>query len=178
MIGPLRLALLVALAVYILGRTRTRSPAGLLLVLGTSAAVVATEVSGLAWASLAESLIYGLAGFIVIFEPGWLVAHHGFAQEYQRVDRQVWQESLRVENDWRAGRIDDEEYSAAFDKINVRYRALRPPPGEWGEILDERIRIREGWSRIFADPHASSAAERKALGNAEKQLRKRISRAS
>jgi hypothetical protein len=98
--------------------------------------------------------------------------------EYAEVDREVWRELMDAEKDWQAGQIDDAEYSRVFDRSNVRYQALRPPPGEWDEIVQERIRIREGWSKVFRDPSNSSQTERDALGIAEAALGKRIARAS
>jgi hypothetical protein len=171
---PLQAFFLVGLAAYVLGRRRTRGAAGLALVVATSGLIVALGFSGWKWATWAEAVVYGLAASLVIFEPGWLMAHRGFAAEYDDVDREVWQELLRAEHDWRAGRIDDEDYSRAFDRSNVRYRALHPPPGEWSDIVDERIRIREEWSRIFADPTSSTEAKRDQLGEAEATLKTRI----
>jgi hypothetical protein len=175
--GPLRLLLLVALAAYVLGRSRTRGPGGLALVGVTAGFIVLLEASGWEWSLAAEALAYGVAGGIVVWEPSWLRARSEFAQSYEAVDREVSQELARAEQDWRTGQLDDEGYSRAFDMSNARYRALRPPPGEWSEIVGERIRIREAWSRIFADPANSTQSDRDALGVAEASLRKRISRA-
>jgi hypothetical protein len=178
MITPLQAVLLLALAAYVLGRRRTRGAAGVALVGVSSGLIVLLELSGLPWRVWAEGAVFGAAGWLAYYEPGWLLAHRGFANELAETDRTVRQELLRAEQDWRSGRIGDVEYSRAFDRTNLRFRALQPPPGEWKDIIDERIRIREEWSRIFANPSSSSQAERDKLGEDEKALRKRIARAS
>jgi hypothetical protein len=74
MIGPLRAILLAGLALYVLARPRTRTLAGLALVAISVIAIIAVEYIDLPWANQIEAIIYGVAGFIVIFEPTWLVA--------------------------------------------------------------------------------------------------------
>jgi hypothetical protein len=171
------LTLLMALAVYVLARRRTRGLAGVALVAATSGLVAVLELSGWWWRTLAEGAILGLAGSLANSGPSWLLAHRGFAAEYAAVDKKVWQQMQAAEVEWQARRIDDAEYARRFDRSNVRYRALEPPPGEWNEIIDERIRIREAWSRILQDPRASPQAERDELMVDEEALRRRIARA-
>jgi hypothetical protein len=149
----------------------------------TTGAVFLIELSDWEWENLAEGAVVGLAAMIAFLSPSWLRTGSArtqskFAAEYAEVDREVWRELMDAEKDWQAGQIDDAEYSRVFDRSNVRYQALRPPPGEWDEIVQERIRIREGWSKVFRDPSNSSQTERDALGIAEAALRKRIARAS
>jgi hypothetical protein len=170
------LAMLLTLAVYVLARRRTRSMAGAALLVATSGLIAVLELSGWRWQTPAEGAVLGLAGWLAYSGPAWLLANRGFAAQYAAVDQEV-RKLLRIaEDEWRSGQIDDAEYSRRFDLSNVSYRALKPPPGEWREIIDERIRIREEWSRVFENPGASPAPDE--LGEAEDALRRRIARAA
>ncbi len=167
---------MLAVTAYVLGRRRTRGPAGVALVATMWALVIGIELSRWTWRILAEGVVVAVVGAVAYYAPGWLLAYRGFARRYHEVDRQVWSEVLQAERAWHAGRIDDAEYSRRFDRAHARYQSLAEPPEEWRDIVAERIRIRNAWSRIFLNASSSTQSERDELGEAEAALRRRIAR--
>lgn len=137
------------------------------------------SVPGLpSWLGPMRAWVFGAAATIAIVFPELLRTHHPFAAEFDAVDSQVARELKQAERDWRSGRIDDTTYSAAFDRANVRYRALKPPNAEWRAIVGERIRLREEWSLIFASHDDVPTTEYERLRTKERRLKGRIARAS
>jgi hypothetical protein len=174
---PLQALMITGLALLVLSRRKTRTWSGVALVMLASLLIVGLQLSTLPFKIWAASIVFAVAGCLALWPPKQFQRYDGFAEQYKVVDKEVWHELMRAEAAWRSGEIDDAEYSRAFDRYNVRYRALRPPPGEWREIVEERIRIREGWSRVFSNPRSSTQSQRDALSEAERRLRTRITRA-
>jgi hypothetical protein len=149
------------------------------LVGAAATVILAVGLSGLPpWRVWVQAAIFASASVIALWYPKVLRTDAPFSVEYAAVDSQVWEELMEAERRWREGVIDDATYSAAFNRANVRYRALRPPNAEWQEIISERIRIREEWSRIFASPAQSSDEQRDRLASDERRIRRRIARLS
>lgn len=175
---PLQFVYVMSLAAVVFLRPATRSWRGLTLVVAATSLIVAVGLSGWPQRAWAQAAVFAAASVIALFYPGVLRTDRPFADEYAKVDREVWQQLMEAERRWHAGRLSNSEYSQEFDRANVRYRSLRPPNAEWRGIVADRIRIREEWSRTFANAEELMDSERDRLVAAEKRLRRRIAKAS
>jgi hypothetical protein len=173
---PLQLIMLAGLMGLVFGRSATRTWLGLLLVAGAAVLILGLGSSDWQPRAWAQGVVFAIASAIAIFYPTLLRIDRGFADEYAKVDDEVRRELMEAEHKWQAGLLDDTAYSRAFDRANVRYRALKPPSDEWRELVKERVRIREEWSRIFTSREELSDANRDRLNADERKLRKRIAR--
>lgn len=178
MIGPLRVALLLALAAYVLLRRETRNVAGLILIAFTIGSIVALEWTHWEWSNAVEAIVFGLAGGLAYYGLPRFGGPTTFHEQYEAVDRQVAKSLWHAEQAWQRQQIGDAEYAKRFMRANTRYEHLRPPSGEWTDLVQERIRIRREWAQIFLEPRSASDERRQQLGAAEAALRARIEAAA
>lgn len=177
MIGPLRATLLIGLVAFVLARRETRNIAGLVLVAITIGAIALLESIDWQWSNALEAIVFGLAGGLAYYGLPQLGGSRPFSEEYEAIDRHVSSDLSQAEQMWRTLQITDDEYATRFIRANARYEGLRPPTGEWTDLVKERIDIRREWGRIFLDPTSASDERRRELGSREAALREKVNAA-
>lgn len=171
MIGPLRILLLIAFAVWFWAYRRASPLFGAGLVGALTAIFVGSQ-------SLLSPPLNALVQAAAIAAAVMLVlvrqASTDFFTVFARTDATVKTQLLKLEDDFRAGNVDGAEYLRQFDVRIDDLRRLQPPSEEWAEIKAERLSILAQWRATFASSTPVDEQAYGRLGAREDQLRRRI----